>query len=59
MRDTITKEEIKRIRIQAGMTQKQLAEYLGLGFPVRISEYESGRRNPSQSVIKLLKMLKK
>jgi len=55
----INPQEIKNIRKQAGLTQAQLAEYLGLGSQSRISEYERGKRRPSKSVVKLLLMLKK
>ncbi len=55
----MTKEQIKEIRLSAHLTQAQLAEYLGLGAPTRISEYENGKRHPSGAAQKLLLMLKK
>jgi transcriptional regulator with XRE-family HTH domain len=50
--------EIKKIRKSAGMTQSQLAEYLGYGSQTRISEIEHGNRKPGAAVIKLLEMLR-
>ena len=36
----ITGEDVKRIRRDLGLTQKQLAAVLGYGHAVRISEFE-------------------
>ena len=55
----MTKEEIKKIRLDAHFTQEKMAKYLGLGAATRISEYESGRRHPSGAAQKLLIMLSK
>lgn len=38
-------ERIKKIRLEKGLTQKQLAEKCGL-FDSTIRKYESGRQNP-------------
>lgn len=36
----ITGEDVKRIRRELGLTQKQLAKVLGYVHPIRISEFE-------------------
>lgn len=54
----MTPTEIKKIRIDAGLTQIQLADFLGLSSQNYISKYESGERNPSNQTIKLLELLK-
>ena len=38
-------ERIKKIRLEKGMTQKEVAEKCGL-FDSTIRKYESGRQNP-------------
>ena len=43
-------EQIKSHRIQAGMTQLQLAEILSIG-PSAIGMYEQGRRTPSVEIL--------
>jgi transcriptional regulator with XRE-family HTH domain len=49
--------DIKKIRIELGMTQKELAERLGLSGQSRISEYENGKRKPSKRIEILIKMI--
>lgn len=43
-------ESIKRVRIQKGMTQKQLGELLGVSLQT-VSAYESGRRRPKMETL--------
>lgn len=40
-----SKSEIAAARAAAGLTQKQAAELVHLGSPVRWAEYENGTRN--------------
>ena len=47
------KSKLKQIRIDAGLTQAQLAEVLMLSNQTRISEYENGTRNPSKQTLML------
>lgn len=49
--------EILKIRTKLNLTQKELAEILGLGNAVRIAEYECGKRVPSKSVKIILRLL--
>jgi len=51
-------EEIKKIRLDAGLTQAQLSDFFGLSSKVRISEYENGVRNPSPGILKLYELIK-
>ena len=55
--EIMTPTEIKKIRECAGLTQEQMAQLLGYGAAVRVSELERGVRNPSKSVIKILEMI--
>jgi len=48
----------KEIRIKAGLTQAQLANFFGLSSQTRISEYENGTRNPSAGIKKLYQLIK-
>lgn len=48
---------IKKARQELGLTQKQLSDYLCLSGQERISEYETGKRNPSKRIIKLIELL--
>ena len=51
--------QLKQIRIKAGLTQAQLAEMLMLSNQTRISEYETGARNPSKRVLLLYDLVAK
>ena len=53
----MTTKEIKKIRLDADLTQAQLAEVLQLSSQTRISEYEHGVRNPSKQTIMLLNLV--
>ena len=47
------KEEIKRMRKEAGMTQKAFSEFFGI--PVRtLQDWEAGVRTPPDYVVRLL-----
>jgi transcriptional regulator with XRE-family HTH domain len=48
--------KIKKIRIKLGLTQAQLAETIGVA-KLTLSQYETGFRNPSKTVIILLMVL--
>lgn len=50
----MTPTELKRIRRQLGLTQKQLAERLGV-IPVSVARWELGLRGISEPVARLLK----
>lgn len=54
----MTPQNLKDIRLQAGLTQAQLSDFFGLSGKSRISEYEGGVRNPSPGILKLYKLLK-
>lgn len=43
--------EIKRMRIECGLTQEELAKEIGLKTSVSVSLYESGKRQPSLKVL--------
>jgi len=55
----MTKEEVKRLRTDAGLTQTQLAERMGLGVggQVTVSRWESGALNISEPHARLLAIL--
>lgn len=53
----MTSSRLKKIRLQAGLTQAQLAKFFGLSAYNRISEYENGVRNPSSGIVKLYKLI--
>lgn len=46
-------ERIRAERIEAGLTQRQLAESVDVGTP-HISKIENGRENPSDALITLI-----
>lgn len=48
--------KIKKIRTKLGLTQVQLAESIGVA-NLTLSQYETGFRNPSKTVIILLMVL--
>lgn len=51
----MTPTDFKSARQQLGLTQAGLARVLGYGAAPRIAEIEAGRRNPSDSVLRLLR----
>jgi transcriptional regulator with XRE-family HTH domain len=51
----MTPEAFKEARLTLRLNQSQAAVLLGYGNAVRISEIEAGRRNPSASVVRLLR----
>jgi transcriptional regulator with XRE-family HTH domain len=53
------KINLKQIRLDAGLTQAQLAEVLQLSNQTRISEYETGARNPSKQTLMLYDLIAK
>jgi transcriptional regulator with XRE-family HTH domain len=52
-----TPADVRRIRLAMGMTQKQLAEILGLKRPTQVGHLESGRTRVNWSKAILLQML--
>lgn len=50
----MTRQEFKRIRLELGLTQKALAERLGISSDICISRYENGKRKISKPLEKLL-----
>lgn len=50
----MTPAEIKQARQSLGLSQIDAARLLGYGSQSRISEIESGQRNASESVLRLL-----
>jgi transcriptional regulator with XRE-family HTH domain len=55
----MTTKQLKQIRLDAGLTQAQLAEVLMLSDQTRISEYETGTRNPSKQTLMLYDLVKR
>lgn len=55
----MTTKQIKQIRLDAGLTQAQLAKVLNLSSQTRISEYENGTRNPSKQTLMLYELVAK
>ena len=53
----MTKEDYKKIRLEAGLTQAQLASLLNLSSQNLVSKYESGYRTPSRQTQLLYKLL--
>ena len=51
-------QQLRDIRLQAGLTQAQLSDFFGLSGKSRIAEYESGVRNPSPGIFKLYELIK-
>lgn len=43
-------EEIRRVRVDSGLTQGQLAKMVGLSGGIAISKYEQGKRRPSAQI---------
>jgi DNA-binding transcriptional regulator YiaG len=54
---TMTAKEFKQIRDKLNLTQQELALALGLSSKNVISNIETGFRNPSGTVIAILKLL--
>jgi len=54
----MTKENFKSIRLEAGLTQVQLASLLELSSQNLVSKYESGERVPSKQTQLLYKLLR-
>ena len=50
------KERLKELRIQKGLTQKQVAIAVGV-VPTAIANYEAGTREPSIDILKKLCVL--
>jgi DNA-binding transcriptional regulator YiaG len=49
-------KELREIREKLGLTQKALAEILGLSGYIPVSHYESGFRNPSTLIQALMRI---
>ena len=50
-------KEFREIRERLGLTQKDLAELLGLSSYMPVGHYESGFRNPSVLIMAVMKLL--
>lgn len=50
----MTPDQIKQARQSLGLTQTQIAPLLGYGSQSRVTDIETGKRNASASVIRLL-----
>lgn len=53
----MTPKQLKAIRLQAGLTQTQLAKLFALSSQTRISEFENGKEKPSKRILLLYKLL--
>ena len=51
----MTPDDFKGARQKLGLDQAQAARVLGYGAPQRISEIESGKRSPSDAVVRLMR----
>ena len=51
----MTPEQIRDARLLLGLDQSQAARFLGYGSASRICEIETGARNASESVLRLLR----
>lgn len=51
----MTPDEIRAARQQLGLTQAHLARVLGYGDHMRVHEIETGKRTPSDAVVRLLR----
>lgn len=49
-----TPEEMKKIRIESGLTQNEVAKAVGLSSGIAISKYEQGNRRPSAQIWTLI-----
>ena len=54
----MTPQNLKDIRLQAGLTQAQLADLFGLSSQNYISKLEAGEYNPSNQLLILYQLLK-
>jgi DNA-binding transcriptional regulator YiaG len=50
-------EEVRKLRESLGMTQAELAEYLGFETKGAVSHLETGARRPTGPVLRLLHIL--
>jgi transcriptional regulator with XRE-family HTH domain len=53
----MTPEEVKRLRESVGMTQAELADYLGLGSRSQICRMEKGAQKVTGPLVRLLQQL--
>lgn len=51
----MTPAEIRQARQTLGLSASEMAKWLGYGSRVRVYELEAGKRNPSASVVLLLR----
>ena len=51
----MTPEQFMQCRLAVGLTQQQAANMLGYGSRSRISEIETGKRNSSKAVVRLMR----
>lgn len=49
-----TPEEMKKIRLESGFTQNEVAKAVGLSGGIAISKYEQGNRRPSAQIWTLM-----
>jgi len=54
----MTPQKFREIRLKLGLTQKALAEQLGISSDMCISRYENGKRKISKTLEKLLLSIK-
>ena len=47
-------EEMKKIRVESGFTQNEVANAIGLSGGIAISKYEQGNRRPSAQIWTLI-----
>jgi DNA-binding transcriptional regulator YiaG len=52
-------DEVRQLREQLGMTQQELAEYLGLRHRSQVRHLESGRTQVAGAKLRLLEALRK
>jgi len=53
----MTTKQLKQIRLDAGLTQAQLADLFGLSSQNYVSKLEAGEYNPSNQLLILYKLL--
>lgn len=51
----MTPEQIRQARQSLGLDQKQMAEMLGYNASARVSDIETGKRNPGGAIVRLLR----
>lgn len=54
----MTPTQIRELRLSLGMTQQDLAEYLGLKYKSQVTKLEGGHTQPSGPILRLLAMLR-